>query len=68
MVAVSDAQLAPRAVAIGVHRGLRHAQFAGNLLGAEMLMDEAQAITLALGQQLDRGHLAVSFRPHLNRE
>lgn len=33
-----------------------------------MLMDEAQAITLALGQQLDRGHLAVSFRPHLNRE
>lgn len=33
-----------------------------------MLMDEAQAITLALRKQLDRGHLAVSFRPHLIRQ
>jgi hypothetical protein len=31
-VAVLDAQLAPRAVAIGVDRGLGHAQLAGDLL------------------------------------
>jgi hypothetical protein len=31
-VSVFDAQLAPRAVAIGVDRRLGHAQFAGDLL------------------------------------
>jgi len=30
--AVLDAQLAPRAIAIGVDRGFRHAQLAGDLL------------------------------------
>jgi hypothetical protein len=32
-VAILDAQLAARPVAIGVDRGLRHAEFAGDLLG-----------------------------------
>jgi hypothetical protein len=31
-VAVFDAELAPGAVAIGVHRRLRHAELAGDLL------------------------------------
>lgn len=59
MIAVGDAQLAPRAVAIGVHRSLGHAQFAGDLFGAEMLIHQAQTIALALCQQLDSGHRAL---------
>jgi transcriptional regulator with XRE-family HTH domain len=50
-VAILDAQLAPRAVAIGVDRGLRHAEFAGDLLGRQVLVDEAQAFALAGGEQ-----------------
>jgi hypothetical protein len=50
---VDDAQLAPRAVAIGVDRGLRHAEFAGDLFGAEMLIDQPQAITLTRCQHVD---------------
>jgi hypothetical protein len=50
-VAVLDAQLAARAVAIGVHRRLGHAQFAGNLLGRKVLIDQAQAFALTLGEQ-----------------
>ena len=56
-VTVGDAELAPRAVAIGVDRGLRHPQFAGDLLGAQVLVHEAQTFPFALRQQLDRaGH------------
>ena len=50
-VAVLDAQLAPRAVAIGVHRSLGHAQFAGDLLGRQMLVHQAQAFALPGRQQ-----------------
>jgi hypothetical protein len=53
-VAVLDAQLAPRAVAIGVHRGLRHAQFAGNLLGRKVLVHETQAFALTLREESHR--------------
>jgi hypothetical protein len=53
-VAILDAQLAPRAVAIGVDGGLGHAQFAGDLLGRQVLVDEAQALALAGGQQPHR--------------
>jgi hypothetical protein len=50
-VAVLDPQLAPRAVAIGVHRGLGHPQFAGDLFGRQMLVDQAKAFTLARREQ-----------------
>jgi hypothetical protein len=52
-IAILDAELAPRAVAIGVDRGLRHAEFAGDLFGAEMLVDQPQAITLTRCQHVD---------------
>lgn len=50
LIAVAGAELAPGAVAIGVHRGLRHAQLAGDLLGRQVPIDEAQAVTLAWGE------------------
>jgi hypothetical protein len=50
-VAILDAQLASRAVAIGVDRGLRHAEFSGDLLRRQMLVDKAKAFALARGQQ-----------------
>jgi hypothetical protein len=53
-VAVLDAELAPRAVAIGVHRSLRHAQFAGDLLGRQMLVDQAQAFAFTRREQPHR--------------
>lgn len=45
-VTVLDAQLAPRPVAIGIHRGLGHAEFAGDLLRRKMLVDQPQAFPL----------------------
>lgn len=60
--AVIDAQLAAGAVAIGVDGRLGHAQFAGDLLGAEMLVDEAQAITLSRSQHIGNVRY-VSQRP-----
>jgi hypothetical protein len=45
-VPIVNAELAPRAVAIGVDRGLRHAKLAGDLLGRKMLIDKPQAFTL----------------------
>ena len=50
-VAVLDAELAPRPVAVGVDRGLGHAEFAGDLLRRKMLIDQAQAFALTLGEQ-----------------
>ena len=50
-VAVLDAELAPSAVAIGVDRRLRHAKFAGDLLGRQVLIDQPQAFALTLGEQ-----------------
>ena len=52
--AVFNAQFAARAVAIGVDRGLRHPQFACDLLGRKVLVDKAQAIALTLGKQAHR--------------
>lgn len=54
--AVIHAQLAARAVAIGVDRGFRHAEFARDLLRAEVLVDQPQAVTFALGKQFDSVH------------
>jgi hypothetical protein len=53
-VAILDPQLAPRAVAIGVHRGLGHAQFAGDLFGRQVLVHQPQAFALARRQQPHR--------------
>jgi hypothetical protein len=50
-VAILNAQLAPRAVAIGVDRGLGHAELAGDLLGGQVLVDKAQAFALTLREQ-----------------
>jgi len=51
MIAVIDSQLAPGAVAIGVHGGLGHAELTGDLLGAEMAIHQAQALPFPRGQQ-----------------
>jgi hypothetical protein len=69
-VAVLDAELAPGAVAIGVDRSLGHAQFAGDLLGRQVLVHEPQAFALArreqphgvLGDQVACAHSASSKR------
>jgi hypothetical protein len=53
-VAVLDAELAPRTVAVSVHRGLGHAKFAGDLLGRQMLIDQPQAFALARREQPHR--------------
>ena len=53
-VAVLDAELAARAVAIGIHRGLGHAELAGDLLGRQVLIDQAQAIALTRREQPHR--------------
>ncbi len=69
-IAVLDAQLAPRAVTVGVDRGFRHAQLAGDLLGREVLVDQTQALPLTgreqpdwiLGDETPRPHNASSKR------
>jgi hypothetical protein len=53
-IAIVDAELAAGAIAIGVHRSLRHAQFAGDLLRRQMLVHKAQALTLSGRKQADR--------------
>jgi hypothetical protein len=53
LVAVVDPELAARAIAVGVDRGLRHTQLAGDLLRAHVLVDQPQAIALARGEQFD---------------
>jgi len=67
-VTVLDPQLAPCAVAIGVHRSLGHAQFAGDLLRRKMLIDQAQTFALPwreqphwiFGNEVPRPHDACS--------
>lgn len=53
LITIVNAKLSPRSVAIGVDRGLGHAQLAGDLFGAEMAIDEPQAFPLPGGQELD---------------
>ena len=53
-IAILDAELAPGPVTIGVHRGFRHAELAGDLLRGQMLIDKPQALALARGEQTHR--------------
>ena len=53
-VAVLHAQLAAGAVAIGVHGSLRHAEFAGDLLRRQVLIDQSQAFALTRREQPHR--------------
>jgi hypothetical protein len=64
LITVVHAELAPGAVAVGVDGGLGHAQLAGDLLGAEVLVDEPQALPFALRQQLDRMSLRLGPNSH----
>jgi hypothetical protein len=56
LVAVGDAELLAGAVTVGIDGRLRHPQFARDLFGAEMPIDEIQTIPFALGQKLDWVH------------
>ncbi|MDB5496915.1 MAG: hypothetical protein JWP28_946 [Phenylobacterium sp.] len=53
-VAVLDAKLAARAVAVGVDRSLGHAEFAGDLLRRQVLIDQPQALAFSRGEQTHR--------------
>jgi hypothetical protein len=53
-VAILDAELAPGAVAVGVHRSLGHAEFAGDLLRRQVLIDQPQAFAFARREQPHR--------------
>jgi hypothetical protein len=53
-VAVLNPELAAGAVAIGIHRGFRHAQLAGDLLGGQMLVHQPQAFALPRCEQTHR--------------
>lgn len=59
MIAVAYPQLGAGAVAIGVHRGLGHAELSGDLLGAEMPVHEAQALPLPTRQKFHLSRHAV---------
>ena len=52
-VAVVHAQPLARLVEVGVDGVLGDAELAADLLGAQVLLDQAQAFTLARGQELD---------------
>ena len=65
--AILDAQLAPRAVTIGVHRSFRHAELAGDLLRRQMLIHQPQAIAFAVGEQSHRVFDNVVARSHSGR-
>jgi hypothetical protein len=53
-VAVLDAEFAPGAVAVGVHRSLGHAEFTGDLLRRQMLIHQAQAFAFTRREQPHR--------------
>jgi len=63
-VAILDAQLAARAVAVGVHRCLGHAQLAGDLLRRKMLIDQAQAFPLTHREQPHKVVATVALCAH----
>lgn len=63
-VAVRNAELAAGPITIGVDRGLRHPELAGDLLGTQMAIDQAQAFALPWGQKLDRVRDAVTRCAH----
>ncbi|HLZ76537.1 MAG TPA: hypothetical protein VKQ35_16135 [Phenylobacterium sp.] len=53
-VAILDAQLAARPVAVGVDGSFRHAEFAGDLLRRQVLIDQPQAFAFARREQPHR--------------
>ena len=66
VVAVADAELGAGAIAIGVDRGLGHAELSGDLLGAEMPIDQAQAFPLPPRQKFHLSrHAAHSHRSEI---
>jgi len=54
LVSIARAELLARAVAIGVHRGLGHAEFSRDLLGTQVPIDQPKAVPLPLGQPIDK--------------
>ena len=53
LIAVLDAQALARLVEMGVDGVLGDAELAADLLGAQMVMDQPQALAFARRQQLD---------------
>ena len=53
-IAILDAQLAARAVAVGIDGSLRHAEFARDLLRGQVLIDQPQAFAFARREQPHR--------------
>jgi hypothetical protein len=53
-IAILHTQLAAGAVAIGIDGSFRHAEFAGDLLRRQMLIDQPQAFALAWREQPHR--------------
>jgi hypothetical protein len=64
-VAVVHPELAPGAVAVGVDRGLGHAELAGDLLRRQVLVDQAQTFALSGREQADRIDVRRRARGHL---
>ena len=52
LISVARAKFSPGTVAIGIDGSLRHAQLAGDLLGTEVTIDQAQALALTLSQSV----------------
>jgi hypothetical protein len=65
-VAIVDAELAARAIAVGVHRGLRHAQSAGDLLRRQMLVHQPQALAFPRREQAHRIGGDIRLRSHVS--
>jgi hypothetical protein len=63
-VAVVHAELLAGAVAVGVDRGLGHAELARDLFRRQMLIDEAQALALSGREQSDGVRRGVRARSH----
>jgi hypothetical protein len=59
-----NAKLAPRAIAVGVDGSFRHAQLAGDLFGAQMLIDKPKAFTLTRREQLNAILIDIGARRH----
>jgi len=63
-VAVVHPELAPGAVAVGVDRGLGHAELTGDLLRRKVLIDQVQAFALSGREQADRIDIRRRARGH----
>jgi len=56
LIAIAGAELSARTIAVGVHRGLGHAQLARNLLRTEVPVHQPQALALTRRQTFDKIH------------